>query len=148
MKAIALAFRLTLSAGLSSLAVAPAMAEEAPSTISTPQNWSERVLANLSAADYDQLELLLLAAMDDRGDQIRALLGQFRAWVGDRQVVYSDLLRERRLGTSMEQRVYAVYYGERRFMYVSMVFARGEGNWLVMAFNLDTEVDNLLRRLD
>ncbi len=148
MRAFVLALCLALAGTTPAAFISAATAAEAPKTISTPDAWSERVLDTLAAADYDQLELLLLGAIDDRDDQIRALLDEFRAWVGDRRVVYSDLLQDRQLGTSMAQRVYSIYYGDRRFMYVSMIFARGEGNWLVMAFNFDTEVGNLLQRLD
>ena len=124
-----------------------AAAEEPPRSISSPEEWSTEVMASIKAADYDGLELLLLGAIDHKEPEIRDMLGQFRAWVGPLGVVYSDLLFKRDLGTSMEQRIYSVYYGSRRFMYVSMVFARGEGNWLVMAFNFDTEIDRLMDRL-
>jgi hypothetical protein len=68
-----------------------------------------------------------------------------RLWIaGAVKPVYIDLIKQVDYGHSLKKFIYAVYYGQRHYIFIELYYARLEIGWRLFNFSYNTSLKELL----
>ena len=103
--------------------------------------WLKDATDLIEAGRIDSLEEKVKTTLgEDMHEDVTSLLAPLNEVMADHEAVYIDKIDHQELGQSFDQHVYAVYYGDREFVFYSFTFARLENGWQLYALDY---ADNL-----
>ena len=103
--------------------------------------WLKDATDLIEAGRIDSLEDKVKTTLgEDMHEDVTSLLAPLNEVMADHEAVYIDKIDHQELGQSFDQHVYAVYYGDREFVFYSFTFARLENGWQLYALDY---ADNL-----
>ncbi|MDC0434801.1 hypothetical protein OAM69_04070 [bacterium] len=103
--------------------------------------WLKDATDLIEAGRIDGLEDKVKTTLgENMHEDVTSLLAPLNEVMADHKAVYIDKIDHQELGQSFDQHVYAVYYGDREFVFYSFTFARLENGWQLYALDY---ADNL-----
>ena len=109
--------------------------------IDNREAWLKEATEMIQAGEVDSLEEKIKVTLGEAmHEDVSALLDPLTEVMAGHKAIYVDKIDHQELGQSFDQHVYAVYYGEREFVFYSFTFARLENGWQLYALDY---ADNL-----
>ena len=103
--------------------------------------WLKDATELIAAGRIDGLEEKVKTTLgDEMHEDVSALLAPLDEVMSGHEAIYVDKIEHQELGQSFDQHIYAVYYGDREFVFYSFTFARLEKGWQLYALDY---ADNL-----
>ncbi len=123
-------------------AVQPAAAAE---PVDDPKDWANDAMALLTTETVEAFQARFMDTLgSEMANEVTAAMAPFALALGGRKAVYVDLLDQERLGKSFERFTYAVYLGERNFLFVRLTFAKLDIGFSPIAFEFDDDVSAII----
>ena len=121
-----------------------AAAAQTAEPILDPKVWADETVKTLADGDFQAFIANMAMAVDQKTpEQLTQDMQPLQNLVGDRQALYTDLLEEQQLGDSLAEYLYALYYGERNFIFIRLRFARLEEGWGLINISFDADPNDV-----
>jgi len=105
---------------------------------------AEALMALVARGDFESVAARVSAGLNVPRAKIDPQVDPWKNLVGEKRPVYIDRIRHTAYGKTLKRYVYAVYYGKRRFIYVSLYYARLEDGWRLFDFSYNSKLTKVI----
>ncbi len=120
------------------LVVVTGASASAGKPVANPEKWVAETMDILKTGDMEAFQQRFTDILgEEMVTEVTATVSPFVLAMDDAKAVYVDRLDVEKLGTSFETYTYAIYLGNREFLFASITFARVEEGMSPIAFSFD-----------
>ena len=107
---------------------------------------ANKLLDLVKSGQFDLLSKTIQGKMNAQPGAIQKQVDPMKRMVGNSKPIYYDLIHESDYGKTFKNMKYAVYYGNRRFIYYSFYYARLEKGWELFDFSFNTNFKEIMKK--